>query len=185
MAPQFRRGPEDQHPMLKANVGLSRKLSKDYNSTGFTLNLEGEILATTDDPENVIARIRELYSLAEEALDQQIADSQSVDAFRHRDAEPAPPYSNGHNGHAPRPNDAMTPQNGQVGSLNGEPATNKQVQFLQTLAKRQRLFGAGLESYIGEVVGRRCSPYDLTKKEAAEVINRLNPEESSNGRGRR
>ncbi len=48
--------------MLKANVGLSRKLSKDYNSTGFSLNLEGEVNATLDDPEAVIERIRELYT---------------------------------------------------------------------------------------------------------------------------
>ena len=63
--------------MIKANVGLSRKLSANFNSTGFSLNLEGEILATIDDPEAVIERIRELYNVAEEALDRQIADSQS------------------------------------------------------------------------------------------------------------
>ena len=54
--------------MLKANVGLSRKLSENYQSTGFSLNLEGEINATLDDPEAVIERVRELYDLADEAL---------------------------------------------------------------------------------------------------------------------
>ena len=44
--------------MLKANVGLSRKISENYNSTGFSLNLEGEIHATLDDPEAVIERIK-------------------------------------------------------------------------------------------------------------------------------
>jgi hypothetical protein len=40
--------------MLKINVGLSRKLSKDFQSTGFSLNLEGEITAPVSDPEAVI-----------------------------------------------------------------------------------------------------------------------------------
>ena len=44
--------------MLKANVGLSRKLSENYQSTGFSLNLEGEINATLDDPESVIERVK-------------------------------------------------------------------------------------------------------------------------------
>ena len=37
--------------MIKANVGLSRKLSANFNSTGFSLNLEGEILATLVKPD--------------------------------------------------------------------------------------------------------------------------------------
>lgn len=29
--------------MLRVNVGLSRKLTRDYNSTGFSINVEGEV----------------------------------------------------------------------------------------------------------------------------------------------
>jgi len=32
--------------MLRVNVGMSRKLSKDFNSTGFSVNLEGEVCGT-------------------------------------------------------------------------------------------------------------------------------------------
>jgi hypothetical protein len=39
--------------MLKINVGLSKKLSKDYNSTGYSVNLEGEITAPVSDPDAV------------------------------------------------------------------------------------------------------------------------------------
>ncbi len=173
--------------MLKANVGLSRKLSKDYNSTGFSLNLEGEVNATLDDPEAVIERIRELYDLADEALQRQIQAHESDSAIAARDAEPRPEpsngYSNGHpsngNGHAPARNGH---QNGKPG---GEPASNKQVQYLQTLAKREKLFGEKLEALIEEVAGRRCSPYDLTKVEAGRVIDHLNGEGAKNDRGRR
>lgn len=44
--------------MLKVNVGLSRKLSRDYNSTGFSLNLDGELCAGMDDLLRPQARLR-------------------------------------------------------------------------------------------------------------------------------
>ena len=54
--------------MLKVNVGMSRKVSKDFNSTGFSVNLEGEIGAPVNDPEFVIEEIKKFYDLAEESL---------------------------------------------------------------------------------------------------------------------
>ncbi len=74
--------------MLKVNVGLSRKVSKDYNSTGFSLNLEGEVCVPLDDPEMVIEKIKELYDLAEESLDQQVARYEEHSAIASRDAVP-------------------------------------------------------------------------------------------------
>jgi len=179
--------------MLKANVGLSRKLSKDYNSTGFSLNLDGEINATLDDPETVIERIRELYNVAEEALQRQIDEHQNISAVAAREADPQPEpshgrsngYTNGHQGNG-ADNGHSAPRNGyQNGkSGGGDPASNKQVQFLQTLAKREKLYGQKLEGLIEEITGRRCTPYDLTKGEAGQVIDHLNAE-GSNDRNRR
>jgi hypothetical protein len=188
--------------MLKANVGLSRKVSENYNSTGFSLNLEGEIHATLDDPEAVIERIRELYDLADEALQRQVKTHTGDSALASRDADPQPsqnghsngrpaPESNGHaarNGHRDeKPQNGEAARNGHHDEKpqNGEAASNKQVAYLQTLAKRQRLFGAKLEGFIEEVIGRSCSPYDLSKKEAGAVIDALNPETSGDNRGRR
>ena len=173
--------------MLKANVGLSRKLSENYQSTGFSLNLEGEINASLDDPESVIERVRELYDLADEALQRQIEAHQSDSAIASRDADPKP--SNiGHSNGRPAPEaNGHSSRNGHRDEKpqNGEPATNKQVQFLSTLAKRQKLFGPKLEAFIEETIGRRCTPYDLTKKEAGAVIEALNPEPSENNHSRR
>lgn len=176
--------------MLKANVGLSRKLSENYQSTGFSLNLEGEILVAPDDSEGVIERIKELYSIAEEALNRQISESQEIDAFTRRDVEDKPRHPNNgqSNGHHPPASSCPAPSNGHPQDSrrqNGEPATNKQVQFLQNLAKRQKLFGAKLEGFIEETIGRQCSPYDLTKKEAGAVIDALNPEQAGDNRSRR
>ena len=173
--------------MLKANVGLSRKLSENYQSTGFTLNLEGEINATLDDPESVIERIKELYDVADEALSQQIDRHQSDSAIAARDADPQP-VNNGHSNGRPTPEaNGLTSRNGHRDEKpqSGEPASNKQVAYLQNLAKRQKLFGTRLEGFIEEAIGRRCTPYDLTKKEAGAVIDALNPEEAGDNRARR
>ncbi len=172
--------------MIKANVGLSRKMSENFNSTGFSLNLEGEILATIDDPEAVIERIRELYNVAEEALDRQISDSRSIDAIARHDTEhQSQPVDNGRsNGRSSPEPDRPSPDHTNK-PRNDEPATNKQVQFLQTLAKRQKLFGARLEGVIEEITGRRSTPYGLTKKEAGQVIDQLSGEESESNRPRR
>jgi hypothetical protein len=176
--------------MLRANVGISRKMSKDYNSQGFTLNLDAEINATLDDPESVIERVKELFDLAEEALDRQISESQSIDAFARRDAEdePGPDHGRDRGNHPNTAEDPAPSRNGRhqdAKPTNPEPATNKQVQFLTTLAKRQKLFGAKLEGFIEEAIGRRCSPYDLSKKEAGQVIDALTPEGTSENRPRR
>ena len=74
--------------MLKVNVGLSRKLSKDYNSEGFSINIEGEVSAAVNDPQAVVEQVRELQDLAEEALAQQIERAQSTAAIASRDEEP-------------------------------------------------------------------------------------------------
>ena len=71
--------------MLQVNVGISRKLTKDYNSTGFSVNLEGEINAPLDDPEMIIEKIREYYDLADEALRDQIERYEGVSAIASRD----------------------------------------------------------------------------------------------------
>jgi hypothetical protein len=199
--------------MLKANVGLSRKISRDYNSTGYSVNLDGEILASTDDPEAVTERIQELFSLAQEALAQEIDRDQGDAAIGRRDEEPSAQAKNGSNGHAngngngqsapakttppqqapkpappqqtPRPAPSQSSPAPQNGQRNGngEAATNKQVQFLLTMGKRCKLTTPQLEGRINEIIGRRCGVYDLTKKEAGLVLDHLT--NSANGNGSR
>ncbi|WP_337175108.1 hypothetical protein [Paludisphaera sp.] len=173
--------------MLKANVGLSRKVSENFGSDGFSVNLEGEIFATPDDPEAVIERIKELFDLADEALSQQVDRHRSDSAIASRDSD-HPSGKNGHSNGLPAPEAVGRPsRNGcrDEQPQNGEPATNKQVQFLATLARRRKISGPKLEAFIEEAVGRRSTPYDLTKKEAGAVINALNPGESGDDRARR
>ena len=183
--------------MLKVNVGLSRKLSRDYNSTGFSLNLEGELCVGLDDPVAMIERVKEFYDLAEEALNQQIERYEAERAIGSRDEVP-PTRANSPRPAAPPVNPAETPasngsrpngqpqQNGNGQAPNEEAATNKQVQYLLNLAKRQGLTTPQLEARIESILGRRVGVYDLTKREAGGVIDALNQNGApvANGRNR-
>jgi hypothetical protein len=189
--------------MLKVNVGLSRKISRDYNSTGYSVNLDGEIMASPDDAEAVAEKIKELFSLAQEALAQEIDRDQGEDSIGRRDEErpqrTLAPNGNGHanrsgngTGQADRPSNSPAPrstpangngtnngQNGQNG--NEEAATNKQVQFLLTMGKRFKLSTPQLEGKVADIIGRRCGVYDLTKKEAGLVLDHFTKAANANG----
>jgi hypothetical protein len=169
--------------MLKANVGLSRKITRDYNSTGYSVNIEGEINAPLDDPQAVVARVHELFHLAEEALAVEIDRDQSEDAIGRRDkesvqrqpVEPTAPTRPTNPVSTPTP---QKPTNGTPRSSNNDAATPKQVQFIENLAKRQKLSFTQLGTVIQRVVGQSKSLQQITKKEAGSVIDALN---SGNG----
>ncbi len=171
--------------MLRANVGLSRKVSRNFNSDGYSVNLDAEINAPLDDTEAVLERIQELFHLAEEALAQEIDRDQGEAAIgRHDEERPAHVAQDTHsadrsgNGSSPRP----APSTGN-GSRQGqdEPASNKQVQFLLTLSKRFKLSTPQLEQRISQIIGRKCGVYDLTKKEAAKILDQFTNGGSGNG----
>ena len=177
--------------MLRVNVGMSRKLSKDYNSTGFSVNLDGEVSVGLDDPEAVVEKIKEFYDLAEESLAQQIERYEGDSAIASRDETPRAPapettaandrirqsstgYGNGNsrNGNGHRQAQAPAP-----------PATNKQIQFLLNLAKREGLTTPQLENRVAEILGHETGLYDLTKQEAGAVLDSFT--EGSGSRSRR
>jgi len=165
--------------MLRVNVGLTRKLSRDYNSTGYSINVEGEVAATLDDPESVIERIRELYDLADEALRDQIERDRSTTALAAHDASPASPPPVQRRapvnriadtaGAGAAPNGPLPPGPG----TSAEPATRKQLQYLDTLTKRLGLGPMELDERVARVLGRSAAVQDLTKREAGEVLDFL------------
>lgn len=173
--------------MLRVNVGLSRKLSKDYNSTGYSINVDGEVLASISDPEAVIEKVKELFDLAEESLAQQIERAESEVAIGSRDgasARETVPRTNGHQSNGvenakPQPGNAKPSGNGNGHS--DEEATNKQIQFLLSIGKRQGLSTADLERKIAELLNKEVGIYHLTKRDAAKVIDALNGTQA-NGR---
>lgn len=167
--------------MLKVNVGLSRKLSRDYNSTGFSVNLEGEITVPPNDSDGIIQQVKELFDLAEESLDQQIERTRSIDAQASHDAAPERTPTNGYprNGYAPKGHitngQGTNGHNGRTSHDDRpvEQATNKQIQYLLSIGKRQRLSTNQLEQQVQEILRREVGLYDLNKREAAQAIDAL------------
>jgi hypothetical protein len=173
--------------MLKANVGLSRKITRDYNSSGYSVNIEGEITAPVDDAEAVVARIHELFHLAEEALQVEIDRDQGEAAIGRRDEEPQArhPANQPVPERPPQPAQPARPQqpsNHQARQGNNEPATPKQLSFISNLAKRQRLSQVQLEGIIHTALNRPCTLQQLSKRDAGAVIESLNGEGVGNGR---
>lgn len=171
--------------MLKAIVTLNRKITRDYNSTGYGVSVEGEVPATPDDHEGVLGRVKELFGLAKEALAQEIERDQSEDAIGRRDegrAAPAPTRNNGNSTPVP----TNPPRHSDQPNGNGQPTeeriTDKQVKYLFTLAKRAGLGNGQLENQIEQVVGRRARVYDLSKREAGRVIDSLTKDGNANAR---
>ncbi|WP_237228816.1 hypothetical protein [Rubinisphaera sp. JC750] len=176
--------------MLKVNVGLSRKVSRDYNSTGFSVNLEGEVCVPLDDPEGVVEKIKELYDLAEESLNQQIERYEGETTIASRDEVPptrqesVPARSANGNGRGNGyERHSSPPQNGNGQRRTGDdgftPASNKQISYLNNLAKRQGLTTPQLRQRVAEIVGREVDLYDLSKSEAGIVLDELTAENSA------
>ena len=172
--------------MLRVNVGLSRKLSKDYNSSGFSVNIDGEVTASTTDAEAVMEQVKELFDLAEEALDVLIERTQGETAIASRDVAlslhpqqpPSQPPTN-----ASHSRNRISPTNNRPTGPNAnsaeEPATNKQINYLLGIGKRQRLSTTQLEKRVAEILERPVGLYDLTKQAAALVSEQLTTDASA------
>jgi hypothetical protein len=171
--------------MIRVNVGLSRKFTRDFNSTGYSINVEGEVADLRDDPQVILDQIGRLYDTAQDALLQQIDRDRSEEAIASRDVDGA-----GRNDHASdnpvrRRDPSPGTEDQETGSTCPAAATAKQVAFVKTLAKRKQLSPAQLESVIGDALGHRRAVHELTKSEAAKVIDVLNQPGTGNGRSGR
>lgn len=169
--------------MLRVNCGLSKKLSKDYNSTGYSVNIEAEIAAPVSDPDTVIEEVKQVFDLAEAALDAQIERSQSVSGVAQHDEEPkrVQPHASGTRRIPTENGNGKATSNGN--GHTDEPATNKQVQFLLAIGKRMKLSTAALEKEVADILGLEVNLYDLTKKQAAVVLDAMTST-VGNGQGR-
>jgi hypothetical protein len=171
--------------MLRANVGLSRKISRDYQSTGYTVNIDGEIPFSADDPEGVLEKVRELFDLAQEALDREIDRDQGEMAIGRRDESPAArnletpnrgrqqESGNSTKSTEPSGSGSVATNGSSTQPASDDIATNKQVKFILTMAKKSKLSTSQLDNRIVQIVGRKCGLYELTKKEAGKVLDQM------------
>jgi len=171
--------------MLKANVGVSRKISREFQSTGFSVNLDGEIPFTPDDAEGVLEKIQELFDLAREALDREIDRDYSPQPRNPPPENPPPPKvpvtTNGQSTtthrstplpiNRPASSNDQRPSNGSTPAP--ESATPRQRQYLQTLGKQKHVSRNDLDSVIARIAGPGKTLDDLSKREAGLVIDHL------------
>lgn len=165
--------------MIKVNVGMSRKVSKDYNSTGFSINLEGEVALSLDDPQLALERIKEFYDIAEETLAQQIESYEaSFSGSNDRTASnAASPQVGNKNQNRTELRDSSKedrrPASGATAVSTASKATNKQLQFLLGLGKRHQMGLKELEEMVDVEFGEGLGFYELSKEQAGSLITTL------------
>jgi len=155
--------------MLRASVSLSRKVSHDFKSSGYTVTLDGEVPHLPDDAEAVLEKVSELFHLAEEALATEIERDQKHHP-ESKDTPPPPSLAKSHRAE-PLPMNRPASSNGSIPSQNS--ATPKQLQYFQNLGKRKGLSREDLDGVIAQVLGSAKQTSELSKREAGQVIDHL------------
>ena len=160
---------------LTINVGLSRKASKDYQSTGVSINITAELdQALLAKPEELQAQVDELYSQAQQAIDRQVESLKQTEPRgqlqrhpRNQDHRPRNNYGGGRNGgHRPSPGATAM--------------THSQRRAIESIARRLDLDPS---DHIDREFGWSFS--ELTLKEASQVIDHLKalPESAASNSG--
>jgi hypothetical protein len=156
---------------LSISVGLSRKASKDYQSTGVSINVTAELdQALLAKPDELQRQIGGLYCQAQNALDHEadaLGDPQPCrngQNDRGRDRGNGYDRHNGHNGHEDRRDAAMT---------------SSQRRAILAIVKRWDInLNAECREFIGEEFER------LSIRQASELIDHLKNQQPA-GTGRR
>ena len=156
---------------LTINVGLSRKASKDYQSTGLSVNLVAELdQSLLARPEELQQQIHDLYAQAERAMDRQAAQGASSPRPRNT------PNGRNDNGYARNGNG----RNGRDGNAGGHGVmTESQRRAISSIATR---LNVDPEVEAREIIGAELDRLSL--RQASELIDHLKGlQESGNGHG--
>lgn len=144
---------------LKVTAGQSRKLTHNYNSQGFNLNIEAELPANAiDDTETLASTANHLFQLVHDLLEEQVRN------------------------HSPEATTEQTPDNGGRRSYRSRPRGNgdgnghrgitaAQSKAIQNMAKR---LGYDPETVTHEEFGTPLAK--LTIKQASDTIDILKKE---------
>jgi hypothetical protein len=164
---------------MKLNVGVSRKVGlPDYSSVGASCNLELELdtALLERDPDGFHARIREAYSVAQQAVHDELERLHALPTNSpSRKAEPLLAGSSPRNGDKRMNGNDVSRSNRTERLRTVKPATPNQVKAIVAIARKQDTDLAGLLRHEYEVE----RPEDLSIRQASELINMLR----SNGEG--
>jgi hypothetical protein len=165
---------------LKTNVGVSRKVADNYGSRGASVNLEVELDSTLiNDPERFHNRIRQVFRLAQQAIDDELTRQQQAVATPSRapsnaastqTAEPAHTGGNGATGNQGNGNSASG--NGHRNGNSGHGASEKQLSFARQLSKGIQGLGVRrLETLAQKMFGKPLTA--LSTMDASGLIDTL------------
>ena len=160
---------------LSVNVGLSRKASRDYQSTGVSINVTAELdQSLLARPDELQAQIADLYAQANHALDKQAGQATAP-----RTA--ARTNGNGTNGYARNGTNGANGRANGNGHSSGDGMTSSQRRAIESICRRanlnpdreaQALHGVDFES--------------LTIRQASVLIDHIKDQApATNGRGPR
>ena len=166
---------------LKTNVGASRKIAdNNYGSRGASVNLEVELDSSLiQDPERLQERIRQVFRMAQQAVDEELARQSTANGHDNGHTTTANGNGNGHhngNGrHNGNGNGHAAPRRS-----NGRRATASQARALRAIADRQ-----GLDLAV-ELQGRfgAQEPEELSITEASRLIDELKAATNGHAAGR-
>ncbi|MGO9110054.1 MAG: hypothetical protein ACLP9L_12550 [Thermoguttaceae bacterium] len=153
---------------LKTNVGVSRKVAdNNYGSRGASVNLEVELDSTLiNDPERFHERIRQVFRLAQQAIDEELGRQQATASHQANGATNGHAVQTSHNGsNATNGNGG---RNGQAGNI----ASEKQLNYAKQLAKSISGLGTRrLETLVQKICGKPLAA--LTTLDASGLIDTL------------
>jgi hypothetical protein len=154
------------------NVGLSKKIGQpDYGSLGATCHVDVELdgAMLQQDLETFHRHVRNAYVACAQAVNDELARHTDGGNGETPRAQPAQhPAGNGHHGNGSNGNGA----NGNGNGANGHRASQKQVDYLNQLARPIRGLGIRrLETLADKMFGKPVA--DLTSLDASGLIDTL------------
>jgi hypothetical protein len=162
---------------LKANVGVSRKVAdNNYGSRGASVNLEVELeSALVNEPERFHDRIRQVFRLAQQAIDEELTRQQGNGTASHAtngtgNGRVTQPSKNTGNG---QPSNGSTANgNGQSSNGSAKTVSEKQLNFAKQLSKGIPNLGVRrLENLAQRMYGKPLVA--MTSMEASGLIDTL------------
>lgn len=158
--------------MIKINANISKKVpiaGMDYSSQSFMAGLEVEI-SDSADPSQVKERIREVYQLLEESINEQIASHQCASTNETCTGSNRGGYRNNYSQNRPQPGSRSnrSPQK----DNNNSPASQAQLKAIDAIAADRGLSGGELSNMLQDNF-RKSSVSELSLREASMFITLL------------
>ncbi len=166
---------------IKTNVGISRKIAdNNYGSRGASVNLEVELDSSLiQEPERFHDRIRQVFRLAQQAVDEELTRQQGDGTASHAtnsagNGQAAQASHNGGNGNGNQTNGNGANGNGSNGNRNGNGhhISEKQLTFIRQLAGSIKGLGVRrLDALTAKMFNKPLA--DLSSMDGSGLIDTL------------